>query len=133
MKIYVATNFSRRDEVKKIHDELRNLGYEISADWTTHIPIKPIKIFDKKITDLAKDYAVKDMKGVEDCDVFILITAKTGSGMYVELGAALLSNMMTGKPKIFVVGEHLEDNIFYFHPSVNLRKSVSQVIEELKL
>ena len=48
--------------------------------------------------------------------------------MYVELGAAIASNLLTGKPKIYAAGEHNSRSMFYFHLSVERFSSAEDVL-----
>ncbi len=129
MKIYVAGRMSERDEVKRIYALLKKSGHEISVDWTWHKNIKP---YDKN-SKVARDYSIEDMDGVIDCDIFILLTSESpGSGSAGELGAAILSQIKLGKPKIYVVGQYMGNNFFYFHPTVVRRNTIDEVLKELK-
>ncbi|MBR9702288.1 hypothetical protein GOV13_05200 [Candidatus Pacearchaeota archaeon] len=128
MKIYVATTFENKEKLLEIHKKIKEMGHEIAYDWTTHKPIKP---YDKN-KDLAIQYSSKDIEGVDNCDIFILISnEKISPGMHTEFGAAIFSNMKYGKPLIYVVGEHTSNSIFYFHPSVKIVDSVDEVISEI--
>ena len=87
-------------------------------DWTTHKNVKP---YDSHPTQ-AGDYAEEDMAGVLNSDVFVLFTsAEAGSGVSAELGGAIAGKLLTGKPKIYVVGENLHTNAFFFHPAIDAR------------
>lgn len=128
MKFYIAARFTEKEHVREIYRFLKDKGHEITADWTLHKTIKP---YDEN-SAIAKDYAVEDMNGVIDADVFVLVTSEnTGSGSAGELGAAILSKIKSGKPKIFVIGEHMGNNFFYFHPTVIRRKSIEEVLSDL--
>ena len=50
--------------------------------------------------------------------------------MYTELGAAISHYIGQGKPKIFVIGDHTSRSPFYFHTSVNRRKTFDEVLAE---
>jgi hypothetical protein len=64
--------------------------------------------------------------------VFIfLATGEKGSGTFVELGAAIESNLSSGRPKIYIIGESNADSMFFFHPSVRRVKKVEDVLSEL--
>ncbi len=129
MKIYVAVRFHEREKVKEIYKLLQEKGHELSADWTWHINSKPYSDNPKR----SQGYSIEDMDGVKNCDVFILLTNElTGAGTSAELGGAIMSRLLAGKPKVYVVGKHIGNNMFYFHPSVNIRKTVQEVLEELK-
>ena len=127
MKIYLAARFNKKQEVRDLYERFKKLGYEIAADWTLHKPIKPYENNPKT----AREYSLEDIDAVKNCDVFILITDEAGTGMYVELGAAISSNLEHGKPKIYVIGEYTSRSMFYFHPSVNRRKTIDEVLEEI--
>lgn len=128
MKIYVASRFENKDKVKKINKLLIEKGYELSGDWTNHVYTKP---YDKN-QQLSKNYSKEDMQAVLNADVFILLTnKKPGIGSTTELGAALALFLSKGKPKVYVVGENLDGNMFYYHPQLNLRKTIEEVLEEL--
>lgn len=129
MKIYIAARFDKKEEVRGLQKLLSEKGHEITADWTLHKPIKPYN----ENSEIAKDYATEDVNGAKDCDVFMLLTDEAGTGMYVELGVAILSHLQSGKPKIYAVGEHISRSMFYFHPSVNRRENIGQVLKELKI
>jgi hypothetical protein len=127
MKVYVASRFARRADVRRLHRQLIARGHEVSADWTCHERAKPYS----RHTDLARAYAVQDANGAVGCDVFILLTDRAGTGMYVELGAALASNVLRGRPRIFVVGRHLSRSMFFYHPRVERRGSAGEVFDEI--
>ena len=59
MKIYVATKFTRKEEVLEIYKKLREHGHEITTDWTVH------ELDPKRATE----YAEEDMRGVQECEV----------------------------------------------------------------
>ena len=128
MKIYVATRFGRKDEVKKIYKKLIDNGHEISADWTVHQNMRPYENNER----ISEEYAIKDIEGVKNCEAFILLSDEGGQGMFVELGTAILSNLLYGRPKIFVVGEHNSNCLFFFHPSVMRKNSIEDVLKELE-
>jgi len=130
MKVYVAASFTQKDDVREIYEMLREDGHEISSDWTAHSPIRP---YDQN-REMASQYAANDMDGVDACDVFVLLadSSTISTGKHAELGGAIMSRKLLEKPQIYIVGENLGESIFYFHPSVNIRKSFAQVREEIR-
>ena len=52
--------------------------------------------------------------------------------MYVEIGAAIQHNIEFGKPVIYVVGNHINRSMFYFHPAVNRLKNIEDLIAKIK-
>lgn len=127
MKIYIASRFDKRDEVKKLQKILIEKGHEIVGDWTDHEPIKP---YDKN-QDAAKEYAADDINGVKNSDIFIILSDKAGTGMYVELGAAIASKILIGKPEIYVVGDHNSRSMFYFHHAVKRTANIDDLLNIL--
>jgi hypothetical protein len=128
MNIYVAARFYAKDEVLHIYQSLWAKKHTITADWTKHKSVKPYTQNQAE----AGAYAVEDLHGAMDCDVFILLTSEqAGGGVSAELGAALAHNRLKGKPIIYVVGQFLDQNAFYFHPAVERRSTVAQVLAEL--
>ncbi|MDD5710711.1 MAG: hypothetical protein PHV43_01245 [Candidatus Colwellbacteria bacterium] len=129
MKFYIAARFGLKDEVRGIYKTLQEKGHEIVADWTEHKPIKPYE----ENKDLARDYSIEDVDAASNCDVFVLISSDAGTGMYVELGAAISNNIKSGKPKIYVVGDNTDRAMFYFHPSVTRKDTFEEVLKDLDI
>lgn len=127
MKFYIASRFGLREKVRVIYQRIQQKGYQISSDWTTHKPVKPYS----QNPEISKEYAVDDIQGVRDCDVFVLLSDQAGTGMYAELGAAILSNLEHGKPDIYVIGEYNDRSMFFFHPAVKRRETLDQVLDEV--
>ncbi|MBU2104668.1 MAG: hypothetical protein KKF67_02755 [Nanoarchaeota archaeon] len=128
MKIYVAASFEKKKEVLEIYQRLKQLGHKISGDWTAHKFIRPYK----ENQELAKQYSIEDINGIKNCDIFILIPDEISSrGKYIEFGAAVLSNIKSSKPIIYVVGKFNSDSIFYFHPQVKRVDSIDEVLKEI--
>ena len=51
-------------------------------------------------------------------------------GMYVEFGIALASYLDNKKPDIYLVGEHTNRSMFYFHPAINKRNNIDDLLKE---
>ena len=129
MKVYVASRFNNQEKVKEIYEKLIENGFEITVDWTKHKKVKPYE----KNSKLAKKYSKEDIEGVRDSDVFILLTTqKPGKGMFVEMGAAVILNILIGKPKIYIIGDYNNQSLFYFHPNVKRLKTIEDAIEDIK-
>ncbi len=127
MNIYIASRFGRKNEVCALHEQLKRLGHNIIEDWTVHADIKPYEHH----AELSRQYAVDDARGAMNCDVFILLTDESGTGMYTELGAALASRILRGTPRICVTGAHIDRSFFYFHPEVERYQTVEEVVSGL--
>lgn len=94
MKIYLASRFDNKENLKPIADRLRELDHELTSDWVEQ----------ESRTDNFEDamkWAWKDITDVGRADVLILdCTAGPGKGMYVELGYAIARHKL-----ILVIGE----------------------------
>lgn len=115
MKIYLAARFNRKDEMKKIREELQKLGHTVTSSWldtewesTGHgIPAPP---------EYREEWAEKDLRDVRFADVVISFTElpSTGynrGGRHVEFGYAYAK-----AKRMIVVG--WRENIFHHLPGV---------------
>lgn len=127
MKIYIAGRTSQREIIKKLNNNFRKLGFEV-LDWTSHKNTKPYE----KNKKLAIEYSKEDLNHVKNSDIFILLADETiGAGSTTEFGMALLSNHLFNKPKIYIVGSDI-NNMFFMHPSVIIKKTINEVVQEVK-
>ena len=127
-KVYIAARFHEKEEVFRISKLLSNLGYEVISSWLSHKSVKPYH----ENQELSKIYSIEDINLATQSDYFLVLTSDAGTGMYVELGAAILSNIKIGKPIIYVVGDHINRSMFYFHSSVNRINSIKDLLEKFK-
>ncbi len=125
MKICIAARFGEKDKVRDLYEKFQNKGHEIIVDWTIYKPAKPYG----DNSDISRGYSVEDIDGARNCDIFVILTDEAGTGMYIELGAAIASNLEKGKPDIYAVGENNSCSMFYFHPSVRCVSSVEEIFE----
>ena len=130
MRFYVASHISGKEDVQAIHARLRELGHEITVDWTAFEGVfgDDRNQYPEKVAAIA----IRDMVGVEDCDVFVLLTEPPeGRAKYAELGAAIMSAVQNGKPEIFVIGDLPSHSVFFYHPTVTRVKTMDDVLAEL--
>jgi hypothetical protein len=131
MKFYIAAYSGSKREIKELMSRIEKMGHEITVDWTDLLGIpKPER---NRNEDAVRDVAGRDINGVLAADVFVLFAEPDeGRGRYVELGAAIASNMQNGKPSVYVVGEETSQSLFYYHKSVKRLKSIEDVFEQAK-
>ena len=127
LRFYIAGSFGEKEKIRTLMDKVESAGCEITADWTTHRPIKPYK----ENFELAGEYASEDIKGARGCDIFVLIPEESGgSTQFAELGAAITSETVQ---RVFVVGPHNTRSLAFFHPKVERVDSFEEVIEHVSL
>ena len=127
MRFYVSSRVKSMDKVRAAFKLIKERGHEITEDWTAHPEMKP---FNENL-DLAAKCSVRDVDGVRNSDVYILLTEEGGTGMYVELGFAIAFNLEKGKPDIYVIGEHTSKTMFSYHPAVRRKNTIEDVLEEI--
>lgn len=89
MKIYIAARFNQKQKVRNLRKLMIKKECEIIGDWTSHKQIKPYY----KNQELAQQYSIEAIDAIRDSDVFIILSDKAGTGMYVELGTAILASI----------------------------------------
>lgn len=127
MKFYVAGRTARINEIKAIIDELLSLGHEITHDWTISDDADLGRPYIDHLTKVS-EFAQKDIEGAYQADVFIILGDQSGTGMYVELGAAL-----AGGAKVYAVGDYNDMTVFHFHPQVKRLDTFADVLVDLKI
>ncbi|MFH1162297.1 MAG: nucleoside 2-deoxyribosyltransferase [Candidatus Jorgensenbacteria bacterium] len=123
MKFYIASRAKRADQVKRIVESFKDLGHSITLDWFKQPYLQP---YDKNYRR-SRTVSQRMLNAIRNCDYFILLTDKAGTGMHTEFGIALSEHK-----KIFVVGKHLNTNIFFFHPNVKKLNSIEELIKKIK-
>lgn len=119
MKIYLASRYSRRDELRVIADELRGLGHTITSRWldtTWEEKERDSQVYSSAAPpEYREKHSVEDLDDVLAADTFVAFTEEPRyggrGGRHIEMGAALA----VGK-RIIVVGPR--ENLFYHHPRV---------------
>lgn len=130
MKFYVAAYIRDKKRVSEIIQLIQKQGHKVTVDWTkgsvTSIPNRD------KDPKRIRGIAVRDMKGVRSCDVFIILsTPVNGRAKYVELGAAISSFLEKGRPRIYVLGEKTDQSVFYYHPAVKRMRNLEEIINDI--
>jgi nucleoside 2-deoxyribosyltransferase len=119
MKIYLASSFLNKYNARQAMSMIENAGHTITHDWTTHPTTDSTRGLKKE--------SVEDLKGVENCDIFILLwPGRMGSN--AELGAALAY----GKPCILVGGINPLDSVYFNHPRCRRVGTITDAINILE-
>jgi len=124
MKVYVSAKFSDKERVKEVYAQLKKHGHTVTHEWIHNQPSSPFDANEQFVTRCAAE----DFGGVLAADVFILLShAEPSLGASGELGAAIASFLMQGKPYIYVVGPHFNANFCFWHPVVRRIASLDEV------
>jgi len=127
MRVYTAGTVEDKERIQLIQKQFRDKGHVIDVDWTTHkwVAEQPKEEQEQLFTE----YAIEDVQGVREAEVFILILGNRKSvGAHIELGVALGAKV----PHIYIVGQTDDPNLFYFHPNVKVVETIDTVLGELE-
>lgn len=128
MKFYLASRFSRKDEIENYAELLRADGHEVTSRWHTpgHQlgPAANATEFQQRGTEDLEDVRRADAIIVHTGDVDPVTGASTRGGYHTEVGIAL----GLGKP-IALAGEKL--NVFHYIPGVVQYESFFHVWEAI--
>ncbi len=117
MKIYVASKWEERHEVKDLMCSLIARGHEITCDWTNH---------NYGDAGYPVQYAQDDVTGVLEADIFIglFINEHNYRGALIEMGVALGSNS-----PVYIVGHAIDSCMFTHHPYVLMFNTVDDLLK----
>lgn len=128
MKVYLASRYSRNEEMRDHADQLEQLGIHVRARWikgnhsADHLEGEARFLASQK-------FAIEDYEDVCSADFLILFSdpprTTTRGGKNVEFGVALGQN----KP-IFIVGPR--ENVFHDLPQVTRFDTWEELYEMLK-
>lgn len=130
MKISVTGRSSNYERVIEAFDAIEVLGHEVAFRWTDLPMIKPYL----ENQEQAGEYAVNQIGGIIESDVFILFAHKDGTGVFTEFGAALALAQLHGKPAIYAIGDETVQAaaMFHYHPLIRWRTNLGEVLVELQ-
>ena len=128
LRVYLASPYGRKEDLRNYAIELQSLGMVVTSRWLDE-PDKPTVQLHEVAHTTLREYATRDIDDVTTADVMVLFTDPTKTiiraGRHVEFGMALALNI-----PILVVGlEH--ENIFHMLPEVKHFANWYQVRDEL--
>ena len=122
MDIYVVGKWQDRFKVRSIQADLRELGHQITVDWTTS-DFGPDGVLGTP--QRMQEIALEDLQGVKDADAVVALIQDNNhvyKGVWVEIGIALADN----KP-VYVIGNAGDTCIFMNHPAVRKITSLKDI------
>lgn len=123
MKIYIASSFLNKENVRRVMDMFEKAGHTITYDWTIHEHTDDETVLRRE--------SIKDAQGVHDSEVFVLLLPfRYGSAS--EFGAAII----LGKLGIVIgIGEEREELkehlLFAHHPNVIFVATPTDALDRL--
>ena len=111
----------------KLLELLSEKGYRSVTNWLVQPMHKPYE----KNQEKAQKLAAECIDAIAGCDLFVLLSDEGGTGMYVELGAALGNRKSTGRPDIYVIGEWGANSVFTYHPDITVVASEAELLSAL--
>lgn len=125
MKIYLASRYSRRGELKKIASTLRSMGHVVTSRWLETEWVNRPSESSAAPPEYREKYAIIDLEDVKESECVISFTDPPNSsgrgGRHVEFGYAY----GLGK-KLIVVG--YRENLFHHLPEVDFFETVEQML-----
>ncbi len=127
MKFYIGARYGRRDEALSLAEKLEGLGHRVTSTWVRQVEDE--MLYDQG-PDVAGQFAQKDIREVEECDVFVALSEEETNpygrgGRHVEFGAALVLFKV-----ICVIGPL--ENLFHYHPHVANYETADHFIEDYR-
>lgn len=129
MKIFVTGRSSNYERVVEAFDAIEAAGHTVALRWTDLPMIKPYADNQTK----AGEFAMNQVEGIIESDVFVLIAHNDGTGVFTEFGAALALAQLHGKPTIYAIGDETVQAaaMFHYHPLIQWRVSLDEVLSEI--
>jgi hypothetical protein len=128
MKIYLASRYSRRVQMRDLAEELRRMGHEVATRWLdTEWANRPDQS-SAAPPEYREKYALIDLEDVRAADWVINFTEAPGDGSrggrHVEFGLAVA----WGK-RVIVVGHR--ENLFHHLPCVEFYEDPTDLLGAL--
>lgn len=114
MKFFVSAKWDFHETVAGMQDYLKSQGHEITADWTERAYARNYAEDPKQ----SERFSLEEIAAITGSDIFIHLSDLGGKGKYIDLGAAIVSNILNEKPLIYVIGGKTNESQHYFHQLV---------------
>ena len=122
MKFYFASRIKNKEKILKISEVLKKNKHSVVSSWLQTPSLKPYEKNKKSCKLMAK----KIEHEIKKSDVFVLISDRAGTDMFVELGIAISLNK-----KIYIIGKWNKRSLMHFHPLINHISSVKELLNTI--
>lgn len=119
MRVYCAAPWEFKNETQAVAQTLEAKGITVTHRWWE----QP----DTDDASILRRHASADLRGVQDCDLLVVLALKKSEGKATEMGYALAY----GKPIIVYQPPnqpHRSSNVFYYHPRVRIVHELSSLV-----
>src|SRR3989344_3618854 len=123
MKGYFASRKKHKQIIGKLIRILKENGQDTVFDWTELDDIKPYSNNQK----IASEISNKISLALLNTEIFVLISDKEGTDMFVELGIAIANWLKNKRIRIYIVGEWNKRSLMHLHPAVIHVNSLKEI------
>jgi nucleoside 2-deoxyribosyltransferase len=126
MRIYIAGPWAHRGDMPTIAEQLEQAGHTITWKWWNTPETLEGTNHDEELTR----QAFHDKRGVEECQVLVLINSAKSEGKAFEQGVAVTQK----KPIIAIgkLGDGIAKNVFHYLPNYVWVEDVQAAIARLE-
>ncbi|MFB6088633.1 MAG: hypothetical protein ABEK36_02525 [Candidatus Aenigmatarchaeota archaeon] len=123
MQWYFASRTKYREKINELCNFLRKNGQKIVYDWTNK---EPDKVYSNN-PDKCSVISEKISNSLSGVDVFVLISDKGGTDMFIEMGIAIGCWMCDKNIRIYAVGKYNNRSMMHHHPAIKRVESLEEV------
>lgn len=118
MKFYFASRYRHREKLLKVKEQLEAHKHRVVSSWLTVDSLRP---YDERSKE-CRAMAARIEREIKSCDIFILISDKAGTDMFIESGIAIAL-----KKEIYVIGKWGKRSLMHFHPKIKHVATLSEI------
>lgn len=109
MKFYLASRYRNKEKLLKLAQLLAEGKHTVVSSWLGTGSLKPYE--ENRVH--SRKMAAKITREVKACDVFVLLTDRAGTDMFIEFGLAVAF-----RKKVLLVGKWNKRSLMHFHPQI---------------
>lgn len=116
-RVYIASRYSRRDEMRNVAEQLSERGFIVSSTWLQED--YPLNMnLDGLTPEQHAEIATQDYDDIVGSDIMVFFAEDQNNqpprgGRHVEVGIALALGV-----RIYIIGER--ENIFHYLPDIKV-------------
>lgn len=119
MKFYFASRYRNKEKLLKFTQSLSAKKHKVVSSWLQIGSLKPYE----NNREHSQKMAAKIVREIKSCDVFVLLSDRAGTDMFIEFGLAVAFNK-----KIYVVGKWNKRSLMHFYPSIIQLDKIEEVL-----